>query len=300
MTVTVRFSLVSRTLKIGNKNCSMQPLTGAKSDEIVEALIANSATFDKKTAFSQEKYRIKKQKKYALRVLLTCPFARRQSMASILAKLFPKEGKSGHVVSSAVYGQLTANSDVLVADMFCNLFGRLICKGSDVFICGMEDISLSSENVVSDIVHETTLYHASKFCKAPKAGEKASLEALKLWKELVKYSPTDCQGPELLNKNLVEGNILLCCYSLNFVFGPASVKKVLETIKSLGAAGFVLAVESVSPGTKFDHVPVVIPGVLITDVTKPMDLIDYYNISTSRDWTESMKSCKATVELAMV
>ncbi|KAM3337664.1 hypothetical protein P3S68_031989 [Capsicum galapagoense] len=38
---------------------------GAKGDEIVEALIANSATFEKKTLFSQEKYRVKKQKKYA-------------------------------------------------------------------------------------------------------------------------------------------------------------------------------------------------------------------------------------------
>ncbi|KAK2660707.1 hypothetical protein Ddye_007240 [Dipteronia dyeriana] len=85
----------------------------------------------------------------------------------------------------------------------------------------------------------------------------ASLEALKLWKE-------------------------------------TSVKKVLETAKSLGAGGFVLAVESVSPGTKFDPVPVGIPGILITDVIKPMDLIDYYNISTSRDWTGSMKSFKAT------
>ncbi|KAL3592959.1 hypothetical protein D5086_011599 [Populus alba] len=44
---------------------------GAKGDEIIEALIANSATFEKKTAFSQEKYRIKKEKKYAPRVLLS-------------------------------------------------------------------------------------------------------------------------------------------------------------------------------------------------------------------------------------
>lgn len=82
---------------------------GATGDEIVEALIANSATFDKKTSFSQarlflfwisfmagawhpgsahlkevwclihlqEKYRLKKQKKYAPRVLVRRPFTRR-------------------------------------------------------------------------------------------------------------------------------------------------------------------------------------------------------------------------------
>ncbi|XP_044472341.1 subtilisin-like protease SBT2.5 [Mangifera indica] len=111
---------------------------------------------------------------------------------------------------------------------------------------------------------------------------------------VVKYSPSDCQRPELLNRNLVEGKILICGYSFNFVVGTASIKKVSETAKSLGAAGFVLAVENVSPGTKFDPVPVGIPGILIIDVSKSMDLIDYYNTSTTRDWTGRVKSFKAT------
>ncbi|KAL3512415.1 hypothetical protein ACH5RR_025132 [Cinchona calisaya] len=110
---------------------------------------------------------------------------------------------------------------------------------------------------------------------------------------VVKYSPSDCQRPEVLNKNLVEGNILLCGYSFNFVIGTASIKRVSETAKSLGAAGFVLAVENVSPGTKFDPVPVAMPGILITDVSKSMELIDYYNVSTSRDWTGRVRSFKA-------
>ncbi|KAK1367483.1 Subtilisin-like protease [Heracleum sosnowskyi] len=108
-----------------------------------------------------------------------------------------------------------------------------------------------------------------------------------------KYSPSDCQKPEVLNKNLVEGNILLCGYSFNFVVGTASIKKVSETAKSLGAIGFVLAVENSSPGTKYDPVPVGLPGILIADVTKSMELINYYNISTSRDWTGRVKSFKA-------
>lgn len=87
---------------------------------------------------------------------------------------------------------------------------------------------------------------------------------------VTKYSPSDCQRPEVLNKNLVEGNILLCGYSFNFVVGTASIKKVAETAKALGAAGFVLAVENASPGTKFDPVPVRVPGVLITDVSMSM------------------------------
>ncbi|XP_060172190.1 subtilisin-like protease SBT2.5 [Lycium barbarum] len=110
---------------------------------------------------------------------------------------------------------------------------------------------------------------------------------------VTKYSPADCQKPEALNKNLVEGNILLCGYSFNFVVGTASIKKVAETAKALGAAGFVLAVENASPGTKFDPVPVRLPGILITDVSMSMELVNYYNITTSRDWTGRVKSFKS-------
>ncbi|XP_058068192.1 subtilisin-like protease SBT2.5 [Magnolia sinica] len=110
----------------------------------------------------------------------------------------------------------------------------------------------------------------------------------------VKYSPYDCQTPEVLNKNKVEGNILLCGYSFNFIVGSASMKRVSETAKSLGAVGFVLAVENASPGTKFDPVPVGIPGILITDVSKSLELIDYYNSSTTRDWAGRVTGFKAT------
>ncbi|KAL6977827.1 hypothetical protein U1Q18_026612 [Sarracenia purpurea var. burkii] len=110
---------------------------------------------------------------------------------------------------------------------------------------------------------------------------------------VTKYSPSDCQRPEVLNKNLVEGNILLCGYSFNFVVGTASIKEVSQTAKSLGAIGFVLAVENVSPGSKFDPVPVGIPGIVITEVSKSMELINYYKASTSRDWTGRVKSFKA-------
>ncbi|CAN1818112.1 hypothetical protein LINPERHAP1_LOCUS28270 [Linum perenne] len=60
---------------------------GAKGDEIIEALIANSATFGKKTSFSQEKYRLKKQKKYAPTVLLRRPFTR--SICEAYFKKYP-------------------------------------------------------------------------------------------------------------------------------------------------------------------------------------------------------------------
>lgn len=83
---------------------------------------------------------------------------------------------------------------------------------------------------------------------------------------VTKYSPSDCQRTEVFNKKLIEGNILLCGYSFNFVVGTASVQKVSETAKKLGAVGFVLAVENSSPGTKFYPVPTGLPGIVIIDV----------------------------------
>lgn len=91
---------------------------GATGNEIVEALIANSATFDKKTQFSQEKYRLKKQKKYAPRVLLRRPFSR--SICEAYFKKYP--ARIGFLRVDALslllsMANVTANSDVLVLDM---------------------------------------------------------------------------------------------------------------------------------------------------------------------------------------
>eukprot|EP00252_Welwitschia_mirabilis_P018057 TRINITY_DN40229_c0_g1_i1.p1 TRINITY_DN40229_c0_g1~~TRINITY_DN40229_c0_g1_i1.p1 ORF type:complete len:800 (+),score=173.85 TRINITY_DN40229_c0_g1_i1:223-2622(+) len=99
----------------------------------------------------------------------------------------------------------------------------------------------------------------------------------------VLYSPSDCQSSDAFNKSLIQGNILVCGYSYNFVYGSASIKMVAQTAKNLTAAGFVLVVESVTPGAKFDPVPVKIPGIVITDPELSKILIQYYNTSTLRD-----------------
>ncbi|PWA80295.1 proteinase inhibitor, propeptide [Artemisia annua] len=80
-----------------------------------------------------------------------------------------------------------------------------------------------------------------------------------------KFSPSNCQAPEVLNGNMVKGNIIFYGYSFNFVSGSACIKKVAQTAKSLGAIGFVLAVENLSPGTKFEPLDVGMPEILITD-----------------------------------
>ncbi|KAJ8538274.1 hypothetical protein K7X08_014814 [Anisodus acutangulus] len=217
---------------------------GAKGDEIVEALIANSATFEKKTLFSQEKYRVKKQKKYAPRVLLRRPFAR-----SICEAYFKKHpDKIGFMRVDALslllcLGNVTSNADVLLVDMLggivtgaiaerlggtgyvCNTYRGAspypvditrmfnlsdeICKrivhasltdlnssqtGSSVSVNreetlpathsgNLEEVGVSAEDGGMDITPEKVPSPIIKPCKSIKAGQKAPLEAIKLWKE---------------------------------------------------------------------------------------------------------------------
>ncbi|XP_010934213.1 uncharacterized protein [Elaeis guineensis] len=102
---------------------------GATGDEIVEALIANSSTFGKKTAFSQEKYKLKKQKKHAPKVLL-----RRPSTRSICETYFKKHpARIGFLRMDTLslllsMANVGAYSDVLVVDMVGGLLTGAIAE----------------------------------------------------------------------------------------------------------------------------------------------------------------------------
>lgn len=111
---------------------------GAKGDEIIEALIANSATFEKKTLFSQEKYRLKKQKKYAPRVLLRRPFTR--SICEAYFKKYP--ARIGFLRVDALslllsMANVTATSDILVVDMVGGLLTGAVAErlGGTGYVC---------------------------------------------------------------------------------------------------------------------------------------------------------------------
>ncbi|PON70744.1 tRNA (adenine(58)-N(1))-methyltransferase non-catalytic subunit TRM [Parasponia andersonii] len=111
---------------------------GATGDEIVEALIANSATFEKKTLFSQEKYRIKKQKKYAPKVLVRRPFAR--SICEAYFKKYPVRIGFLRVDTLSLLlsmANVSANSDVLVVDMVGGLLAGAVAErmGGTGYIC---------------------------------------------------------------------------------------------------------------------------------------------------------------------
>nr|XP_043633880.1 tRNA (adenine(58)-N(1))-methyltransferase non-catalytic subunit trm6 [Erigeron canadensis] len=111
---------------------------GASGNEIVEALIANSATFENKTSFSQEKYRLKKQKKYAPKVLLRRPVAR--SICDTYFKKYPARIGFLRVDTLSLllsFANVTAQSDVLVVDMVGGMVTGAVAErlGGTGYVC---------------------------------------------------------------------------------------------------------------------------------------------------------------------
>lgn len=71
---------------------------------------------------------------------------------------------------------LTVSEDQLVQE-------QIPSHGSLPISDSMEEISVSSENGMANPIPETTVSPINKTFKSAKAGEKASQEAIKLWKE---------------------------------------------------------------------------------------------------------------------
>ncbi|CAH9080880.1 unnamed protein product [Cuscuta epithymum] len=111
---------------------------GATGDEIVKALIANSTTFEKKTQFSQEKYKLKKQKKYAPKVLLRRPNAR--SICEAYFKKHPDRIGCLRVDTLSLLlsmANVTAHADVLVVDKVGGIITGAVAErlGGTGYVC---------------------------------------------------------------------------------------------------------------------------------------------------------------------
>ncbi|XP_024538202.1 subtilisin-like protease SBT2.5 [Selaginella moellendorffii] len=111
------------------------------------------------------------------------------------------------------------------------------------------------------------------------------------------FSPNDCQDPSLFNAQLVKGKVLICTFSFSFIFGGATVHQVAATVANLSAVGFVLVVESDLAGSKFEPVPISVPGIVITTSESSEELLRYYNSSTTRAANGKAASFNATAKI---
>ncbi|XP_043711305.1 tRNA (adenine(58)-N(1))-methyltransferase non-catalytic subunit TRM6 isoform X2 [Telopea speciosissima] len=203
---------------------------GATGDQIVEALIANSSTFEKKTLFSQEKYRLKKQKKYAPRVLVRRPFTR-----SICETYFKKNpAKIGFMRVDTLslllsMANVCAYSDVLVVDMVGGILTGAVAErlGGSGYVCNTYfggvpypmDITrmFNLNNEISSRIVQTSL---SDLCSAQdknseQGGENGVKEVTHLWRANG-FSSLIVAAPELDTWSAVQELLPLLSYSAPF------------------------------------------------------------------------------------
>ncbi|KAF3786157.1 Subtilisin-like protease SBT2-2 [Nymphaea thermarum] len=93
----------------------------------------------------------------------------------------------------------------------------------------------------------------------------------------------ECQDPNQLKKELVEGNILICSYSIRFVLGLSSIKRALNTAKNLNAAGVIFLVDPFVTGYQINPTPMEMPGLIISSPVDSKTFIQYYNNSLVRN-----------------
>lgn len=94
---------------------------------------------------------------------------------------------------------------------------------------------------------------------------------------------SECQDASSLSQDLIQGNLLICSYSIRFVLGLSTIKQALETAKNLSAAGVVFYMDPFVIGFQLNPTPMSIPGVIIPSPDDSKILLQYYNSSLERD-----------------
>ncbi|KAL0352727.1 UNVERIFIED_CONTAM: Subtilisin-like protease SBT2.2 [Sesamum angustifolium] len=96
---------------------------------------------------------------------------------------------------------------------------------------------------------------------------------------------SECQDASNFNQDIVQGNLLICSYSIRFVLGLSTIKQALETAKNLSAAGVVFYMDPYVIGFQLNPIPMRIPGIIIPSPDDSKVLLQYYNSSLGRDGT---------------
>ncbi|OIV98322.1 hypothetical protein TanjilG_16649 [Lupinus angustifolius] len=93
----------------------------------------------------------------------------------------------------------------------------------------------------------------------------------------------ECQDANKFNKDLVQGNLLICSYSIRFLLGTSSIKQASETVKNLSAAGVVFYLDPFVIGYQLNPVPIKMPGIIIASANDSKILMQYYTSSLEID-----------------
>lgn len=76
----------------------------------------------------------------------------------------------------------------------------------------------------------------------------------------------ECQDSSRLNQTIVQGNLLICSYSIKFVLGQSTISDAIQTARNLSAAGVVFSMDPFIIGFQLNPVPMSLPGIIIPSV----------------------------------
>ncbi|XP_021298545.1 subtilisin-like protease SBT2.2 [Herrania umbratica] len=93
----------------------------------------------------------------------------------------------------------------------------------------------------------------------------------------------ECQDSSNFNPELIEGNLLICSYSIRFVLGLSTIKRAVQTAKNVSAAGVVFYMDPFVIGFQLNPTPLEMPGIIIPSPDDSKILLQYYNSSLERD-----------------
>ncbi|GLT76053.1 hypothetical protein SLA2020_477340 [Shorea laevis] len=93
----------------------------------------------------------------------------------------------------------------------------------------------------------------------------------------------ECQDSSNFRQELIQGNLLICSYSIRFVLGLSTIKQALQTAQNLSAAGVVFYMDPYVIGFQLNPIPMTIPGIIIPSPDDSKILLKYYNSSLERD-----------------
>lgn len=93
----------------------------------------------------------------------------------------------------------------------------------------------------------------------------------------------ECQDASNFNQDIIQGNLMICSYSIRFVLGLSTIKQALETAKNLSAAGVVFYMDPFVIGFQLNPIPMRLPGIVIPSPDDSKVLLKYYNSSLERD-----------------
>ncbi|XP_073004859.1 subtilisin-like protease SBT2.3 [Typha latifolia] len=95
----------------------------------------------------------------------------------------------------------------------------------------------------------------------------------------------ECQDSAHLNQDMIEGNLLICSYSIRFVLGLSSVKQAINTAKNVGAIGVIFYLDPFVLGFQLYPTPMDMPGLIIPSPDDSKIFLKYYNSSLVIDET---------------